>query len=84
MEISLERERVRDALALLPERERRVIELRFGFANGSDGVSLEEIGRELSLTRERVRQLEATALSRLQRHLGTQSLPNRSELAGAA
>ena len=62
-EESLVRERVRLALAALPERERRVIELRFGF----DGPpwTLEAIGRELDLTRERIRQLETRALARL-------------------
>jgi RNA polymerase primary sigma factor len=60
----LRREAVRQAVATLPERERRVIELRFGL--GEDGpVSLEEIGRRLGLTRERIRQLEHDALARL-------------------
>jgi RNA polymerase primary sigma factor len=63
----LHRSAVREALAGLPERERRVLELRFGF----DGESrtLEDIGRELSLTRERVRQVETTALRALEREL---------------
>jgi RNA polymerase primary sigma factor len=54
---------VRRAVQTLPERERRVIELRFGF----DGESrtLEQIGRELGITRERVRQLEANAFRML-------------------
>ena len=61
---TLRYEAVRDALSGLPERERRVLELRFGF----DGESrtLEDIGRELALTRERVRQLESAALRRLE------------------
>src|ERR687898_453919 len=59
VEVSLEQDRVRDALECLPERERRVIELRFGFGEGTDGISLDQIGRELGLTRERIRQLEA-------------------------
>jgi RNA polymerase primary sigma factor len=60
---SLQRLAVRQAVAKLPERERRILELRFGF----DGppASLEQIGRELGLTRERVRQLEAEAFNRL-------------------
>ena len=46
-----------------PERERRILELRFGFEG--DPWTLEAIGHELGLTRERVRQLEGQALSRL-------------------
>jgi RNA polymerase primary sigma factor len=60
----LRREAVRQAVAGLPERERRVIELRFGLDEGGP-VSLEEIGRRLGITRERVRQLEHDALTRL-------------------
>ena len=65
VEVSLENDRVRNAVEALPERERRVIELRFGFGEGRDGISLDQIGRELGLTRERIRQLEASALVRL-------------------
>jgi RNA polymerase primary sigma factor len=54
---------VRRALAKLPERERRVLELRFGFEGESR--SLEAIGKELGLTRERIRQLERDALAQL-------------------
>jgi RNA polymerase primary sigma factor len=59
---------VREALADLPERERRILELRFGI--DSDPQSLEKIGAQLELTRERVRQLEAKALERLGGTLG--------------
>ena len=48
--------------------ERRIIELRFGF--DGESASLETIGKELGLTRERVRQLESDALARLQLALG--------------
>jgi RNA polymerase primary sigma factor len=54
---------VRLALADLPERERRIVELRFGI--GSEPRSLEAIGAELGLTRERIRQLESEALAKL-------------------
>jgi RNA polymerase primary sigma factor len=54
---------VRSAVRRLPERERKLLELRFGFEG--EPTSLEAIGQELGLTRERVRQLEAQALSRL-------------------
>ena len=72
---SLRRQRVQRAVAELPERQRRIIELRFGF--GGEAASLETIGKELGLTRERVRQLESEALMRLQLELG-------DELASAA
>ena len=72
---ALRRQRVQRAVADLPERQRRIIELRFGF--GGEAASLETIGKELGLTRERVRQLETEALTRLQLELG-------DELASAA
>ena len=62
-EESLRRQGVRKALDALPERERRILELRFGFEG--EPWTLEAIGHELDLTRERVRQLEGQALSRL-------------------
>jgi RNA polymerase primary sigma factor len=62
-EESLRRQSVRRALDALPERERRILELRFGFEG--EPWTLEAIGHELDLTRERVRQLEAQALARL-------------------
>jgi RNA polymerase primary sigma factor len=62
-EESLRRQGVRKALDALPERERRILELRFGFEG--EPWTLEAIGHELDLTRERVRQLESQALARL-------------------
>jgi RNA polymerase primary sigma factor len=62
-EESLRRQGVRRALEALPERERRILELRFGF--DGEPWTLEAIGHELDLTRERVRQLEGQALARL-------------------
>ncbi len=75
---SLERRRLREALALLEERERRVLELRFGLAESGEMTSLEDIGRELGLTRERIRQLEANALRQLE-----ELLQDTTELAAA-
>ena len=60
---SLQRLAVRKAVARLPERERRILELRFGF--DAEPTSLEAIGKELGITRERVRQLEAEAFRKL-------------------
>ncbi len=62
----LMQESVREALALLDERERRVLEARFGFSGKS--FTLEEIGEKLGITRERVRQIEKKALWKLQRN----------------
>jgi RNA polymerase primary sigma factor len=77
----IDRDRVRTALAQLPERERRVLELRFGF--DGEGLSLEQIGRELGITRERTRQIESVALTRLEGLLRRTSLPG-GRLAEAA
>jgi RNA polymerase primary sigma factor len=63
-EESLRRQSIRRALNALPERERRILELRFGFEG--EPWTLEAIGHELDLTRERVRQLEGQALKRLE------------------
>ena len=62
-EESLRKQGIRRALDALPERERRILELRFGFEG--EPWTLEAIGHELDLTRERVRQLEGQALARL-------------------
>jgi RNA polymerase sigma factor (sigma-70 family) len=55
---------VRDILEHLDERERGIIELRFGFADGEQRT-LEQVGRVFNLTRERIRQLESRALAKL-------------------
>jgi RNA polymerase primary sigma factor len=57
-------ERIRDALLTLTPRERRVIERRFGLGDDKD-ESLTAIGREIGVTRERIRQIESTALRKL-------------------
>jgi RNA polymerase primary sigma factor len=66
------REQVQHALAVLTERERQVLELRFGLVDGKDHT-LEEVSRYFNVTRERIRQIEAKALRKL-RH------PTRSRL----
>jgi len=60
-----------DVLASLAPRERKVLELRFGLEDGRSRT-LEEVGREFRVTRERIRQIEAKALRKL-RH------PSRSK-----
>jgi RNA polymerase primary sigma factor len=66
------REQVQHALEILSERERQVLELRFGLVDGKDHT-LEEVSRYFNVTRERIRQIEAKALRKL-RH------PTRSRL----
>ena len=61
----LRRSALRRLLEGLSARERRVIELRFGLADGQPR-SLEEVGAQLGVTRERVRQIEAKTLAKLQ------------------
>jgi RNA polymerase primary sigma factor len=63
--VSLAEDAVRQAVETLPERERDVVKLRYGMNGDRDPKSLEEIGRELGITRERVRQIESQALGRL-------------------
>jgi RNA polymerase primary sigma factor len=58
------REQVQHALAALSERERQVLELRFGLVDGKDHT-LEEVSRYFNVTRERIRQIEAKALRKL-------------------
>ena len=58
---------LREVVAKLPEREQHVINLRYGLDDDSDPMSHEMIGREMGLTRERVRQIEKKALERLAR-----------------
>ena len=69
--IQLRKEEVANALGTLNERERRVLQLRFGIEDGRSRT-LEEVGRDFGVTRERIRQIEAKALRKL-RH------PSRSK-----
>jgi len=58
------RESIKNALAVLSERERQVLELRFGLVDGKD-YTLEEVGQYFNVTRERIRQIESKALRKL-------------------
>ena len=58
------REQIGDILNSLPPREVRILQLRYGLVDGQS-YTLEEVGKKLGVTRERVRQIEAQALSRL-------------------
>src|SRR5213592_806105 len=72
--VSFAENAVRHAVDSLPEREREVVKLRYGMDGDPDPKSLEEIGRTLGLTRERVRQIEAQALRRLAEHREIEAL----------
>jgi RNA polymerase primary sigma factor len=65
VEVELTEKALHDAVAELSEREQTILTLRYGLSGTEDPKSLEEIGRILGITRERVRQLEAEALRRL-------------------
>ncbi|GAB4481789.1 MAG: hypothetical protein Kow0088_24300 [Anaerolineales bacterium] len=58
------RESIQNALAVLSERERQVLEMRFGLLDGKDHT-LEEVGQYFNVTRERIRQIESKALRKL-------------------
>jgi len=73
---NLRRENVRKALAALPQREREVIEMRFGLT-GERPRTLEEVGRAFNVTRERIRQIENHTLKKLE------SLPEAQRLRDA-
>jgi RNA polymerase primary sigma factor len=63
--ISLRQDAIRKAVDKLPERERAIVKMRFGLDGDPDPQSLEQIGKRLGMTRERVRQIETQALERL-------------------
>jgi RNA polymerase primary sigma factor len=74
----LDRDGVNDALAMLPYRERKVIELRFGL-KGEHPRTLEEVAKRFGVTRERIRQIEAKALARLQAIDKTRNLRSKAQ-----
>ena len=67
------KEQLASILTTLSEREQKIIKLRFGIGGGRPHT-LEEVGTEFSVTRERIRQIEAKALSKLRKHKDTKKL----------
>ncbi len=67
------KEQIAEILTTLSEREQKIIRLRFGIGGGRSHT-LEEVGNEFSVTRERIRQIEAKALSKLRKHKQTKKL----------
>jgi RNA polymerase primary sigma factor len=75
---ALLQEQLRGVLGTLNERERRVIEYRFGLLDGHPRT-LEEVGREFGVTRERIRQIESKTLAKLKHPLRSQKLKDYLE-----
>ncbi|MDP3964735.1 MAG: RNA polymerase sigma factor RpoD [bacterium] len=71
--LQLLKDHVTDIIRELPPREQKILEMRFGL---TDGIShtLEEVGQEFGVTRERIRQIEAKALEKIQEHGGMKKL----------
>lgn len=67
------KEHVKDMLGSLTEREQKILKLRFGLEDGKSHT-LEEVGQEFSVTRERIRQIEAKALAKLRKHKDSKKL----------
>ncbi len=73
MQLRSRNENIIRLLSALPEREKQVIFLRFGFADGNL-YTLEEVGKRLNLSRERVRQIQSQALATLKSHVDAHSI----------
>ncbi len=71
--LQLLKDYVREVISELSPREQKILEMRFGLVDGV-AHTLEEVGREFDVTRERIRQIEAKALERIQKHEGIKKL----------
>ncbi len=67
------KEQVQAVLSTLSDREQKIIKMRFGLENGKSHT-LEEVGQEFAVTRERIRQIEAKALAKLRKHKDAKKL----------
>ncbi len=67
------KEQVQDILGVLTEREQKILKMRFGLEDGKSHT-LEEVGQEFAVTRERIRQIEAKALTKLRKHKDAKKL----------
>ena len=67
------KEQVQDILGVLTEREQKIVKMRFGLEDGKSHT-LEEVGQEFAVTRERIRQIEAKALTKLRKHKDAKKL----------
>jgi RNA polymerase primary sigma factor len=80
---SLLKDKLNEVLASLTERERKILELRFGLVDGY-ARTLEEVGKQYKVTRERIRQIEAKALRKLRHPTRVRQLQGFLEVAEAA
>jgi len=71
--LQLLKDYVKEVITQLTPREQKILEMRFGLIDGV-AHTLEEVGREFDVTRERIRQIEAKALERIQKHEGIKKL----------
>lgn len=71
--VQLLKEHVKDMLGALSDREQKILKLRFGLEDGKSHT-LEEVGQEFMVTRERIRQIEAKALAKLRKHKDSKKL----------
>ncbi|MDD5342570.1 MAG: RNA polymerase sigma factor RpoD [Patescibacteria group bacterium] len=71
--LQLLKDHVKDIIKELPAREQKILEMRFGLLDGV-AHTLEEVGQEFGVTRERIRQIEAKALEKIQEHGGMRKL----------
>jgi RNA polymerase primary sigma factor len=71
------------SLHLLTEREHKIVNARFGL-DGAEAKTLEEVGQELGVTRERVRQIQNVALEKLRDAISSREVPARMPLEAAA
>jgi RNA polymerase primary sigma factor len=74
VQLGLDRETLQDALVELPENERAVLELRYGFVAGAEPQTIEQVVRSLDISRNRVRRLEQHGLARLAARRAVQAL----------
>ena len=68
------KEKVAEVLSSLSDREQKIVRMRFGLDNGGKSHTLEEVGQQFAVTRERIRQIEAKALAKLRKHKDAKKL----------
>ena len=68
------KEKVTEVLSSLSDREQKIVRMRFGLDNGGKSHTLEEVGQQFAVTRERIRQIEAKALAKLRKHKDAKKL----------
>lgn len=67
------KEQIQDILSTLSDRERKIVSMRFGLGSGKNHT-LEEVGQEFAVTRERIRQIESKALAKIRKHKDAKKL----------